>query len=67
MDISTAINLPNRSIKYHHLAVDKGMSQYGELLAAFVLVLQEMGVSKEDMKKIFHDNAKTFYRIECCA
>lgn len=41
------------------------MARYGELLAAFVIVAQKMGLSKDDMKKLFHDNAKRFYRIEC--
>jgi predicted TIM-barrel fold metal-dependent hydrolase len=56
-------NLSNRRLSFDLVPVDKGMARYGELTAAFVIVLKEMGTSKEDMKKMFYSNAKRFYRI----
>ncbi|KAI9013718.1 hypothetical protein DFJ74DRAFT_771581 [Hyaloraphidium curvatum] len=44
--------------------VDAGMARYGELLASYVIVAKEMGLGKEDLKKLFRDNARKFYRIK---
>ena len=41
------------------------MARYGELLASYVLALEDMGItSKADLKKIFRENAAKFYRLK---
>lgn len=56
----------DRCVFGSNFPVDKGMARYGELLASFVINAKEAGAGKEELKKMFHDNAKRFYRIECC-
>ncbi|TPX38353.1 hypothetical protein SmJEL517_g00340 [Synchytrium microbalum] len=44
--------------------VDWASARYGELLASYVLSLEDMGVtSKADLRKIFRENCARFYKL----
>ncbi|TPX38102.1 hypothetical protein SmJEL517_g00339 [Synchytrium microbalum] len=45
--------------------VDWACARYGELLASFVLALEDIGItSKADLRKIFRENCAKFYKLK---
>lgn len=61
-DLSANLVLPNLTFPLL-VPVDKANASVGEIIRANMIVYKRMGLSYEDRKKLFRDNALKFYRI----